>query len=63
MVVYRIFMGKSLGKLGCLRKWWDDNINIDLREIVCKGERRMELAQDCIQWLLWYWLCRTFRFY
>jgi hypothetical protein len=46
--VYRVFVGKPEGKrpLGKPRRWWEDNIKIDLREIAIDGANWIRLAQD-----------------
>jgi hypothetical protein len=48
----RILVGKPDGKrpLGRPRRWWVDNIKIDLREIVWDGVDWIDLAQDRDQW-------------
>jgi hypothetical protein len=49
---YRIVMGKPEGKtpLGIPRRWWEDNIRMDLREIGLGGMDWIDLAQDRDQW-------------
>jgi hypothetical protein len=49
---YRILAGKSEGKrpLGRPRRWWVDNIKINLREIGWDGMDWIDLAQDRDQW-------------
>jgi hypothetical protein len=49
--VYRVLVGKPEGKrpMGRPRRRWEDNINLDLREIVIDGAKWIQLAQD-IQW-------------
>jgi hypothetical protein len=49
---YRILVGKPEGKrpLGTPRRRWEDNINIDLREIGWGGMDWIDLAQDRDQW-------------
>jgi hypothetical protein len=49
---YRILVGKPEGKrpLGRLRRRWEDNIRIDLREIGWGGMDWIYLAQDRDQW-------------
>jgi hypothetical protein len=49
---YRILVGKPEGKrqLGRLRRRWEDNIKMDLREIGCGGMDWIDLAQDRDQW-------------
>jgi hypothetical protein len=50
--VYRILVGKTEGKkpLGRPRRWWVDNIKIDLREIGWDGMDWINVAQDRDQW-------------
>jgi hypothetical protein len=50
---YRVLVGKPEGKrpLGRPRRRWEDNINIDLREIGIYGANCIRLAQDRVQWL------------
>jgi hypothetical protein len=49
---YRILVGKPEGKrpLGRSRRWWEDNIKMDLREIGWGGRDWMGLAQGRDQW-------------
>jgi hypothetical protein len=49
---YRIFVGKPEGKRppGRLRRMWEDNIKMDLREIGWGGIDWINLAQDRDQW-------------
>jgi hypothetical protein len=49
---YRILVGKSEGKrtLGRPRRWWVDNIKMDLREIGWDGADWIDLAQDRNLW-------------
>jgi hypothetical protein len=49
---YRILVGKPEGKraLGRLRRRWEDNIRMDLREIGWSGMDWIDLAQDRDQW-------------
>jgi hypothetical protein len=49
---YRILVGKSEGKrpLGRLRRRWEDNIRMDLREIGWSSVDWIDLAQDRDQW-------------
>jgi hypothetical protein len=51
-IAYRILGGKPLRKrqLRRLIRRSVDNIKMDLREVDCDDERRMELAQDHVQW-------------
>jgi hypothetical protein len=46
-----IFVGKAKGKrlLGRLRRRWEDNINMDLREIEWDGMDCFDVAQDMDQ--------------
>jgi hypothetical protein len=50
--VYRVLVGKPEGKrpLGRPRRRWEDNINMDLREIGIDGGNWIRLAQDRVQW-------------
>jgi hypothetical protein len=50
--VYRILVGKPEGKrpLGRLRRRWEDNIKLDLREIGIDGANWIRLTQDRVQW-------------
>jgi hypothetical protein len=50
--VYRVLMGKSEGKrpLGRPRRRWEDNIELDLREIGIDWTDWIRLAQDRVQW-------------
>jgi hypothetical protein len=49
---YRILVGKPEGKrpVGRSRRWWVDNINMDLRELGWDGVDWMHMAQDRDQW-------------
>jgi hypothetical protein len=49
---YKILVGKPVGKrqLGRLRRRWEDNIRMDLREIGWEGVDWMNLDQDRDQW-------------
>jgi hypothetical protein len=51
-VVYRVLVRRSKGKrpLGRLRRRWEYNIKMDLREIGIDGEYWILVAQDRIQW-------------
>jgi hypothetical protein len=53
--VYRVFVGRPEGKrpLRRLRRRWEDNIKMDLREIGIDGANWIRLAQDRFQ-------CRSF---
>jgi hypothetical protein len=50
--VYRVLVGKPEGKrqLGRPRHRWEDNINMDLQEVVCRGMDWIDLAQDRDRW-------------
>jgi hypothetical protein len=50
--MYRIWVEKPEGKkpLGRLRRWWVDNVKLDLREIRWCGMDWIDLAQDRDQW-------------
>jgi hypothetical protein len=49
---YRILVGNPEEKrpLGRPRRWWVDNIKMDLREIGWDGRDWIDLAQDRDQW-------------
>jgi hypothetical protein len=49
---YRILVGKPEGKrpLGRPRRWWVDNIEMDLRVIEWGGMEWSDLARDRDQW-------------
>jgi hypothetical protein len=49
---YRVFVGRPEGKrpLGRLRRRWEDNNKMDLREIGINGANWIRLAQDRVQW-------------
>jgi hypothetical protein len=51
-VVYRVLVGRPEGKrpLGGPRRRWEDNINMDLREIGIDGATWIQLAQGRVQW-------------
>jgi hypothetical protein len=53
---YRILVRKSLRKrpFGRQKRRWEYNIKINAREAGCEDGRWMELAQDHVQWRLWY---------
>jgi hypothetical protein len=50
--VYIVLVGRPKGKrpLGRPRRRWEDNINMDLREIGIDGANWIQLAQDRVQW-------------
>jgi hypothetical protein len=50
--VYRVLVGRPEGKrpLGRSRRRWEDNIELDLREIGIDGVNRIHLTQDRVQW-------------
>jgi hypothetical protein len=50
--VHRVLVGRPEGKrpLGRPRRRWEDNINMDLREIGIDGENWIRLAQDRVRW-------------
>jgi hypothetical protein len=50
--VYMILVGKPEGKraLGRPRRRWEDNINLDLRELEIDEMNWIRLAQDRVQW-------------
>jgi hypothetical protein len=50
--IYRVLVGRSEGKrpLGRLRRRWEDNIKMDLRETGIDGANWIQLAQDRVQW-------------
>jgi hypothetical protein len=49
---YRILVGKPEGKrpLGRPRRWWVNNIKMDLRELGCDKVDWMDVAQYRDQW-------------
>jgi hypothetical protein len=49
--VYRVLVGRPEGKrsLARLRRRWEDNIKLDLREIGIDGANWIQLAQDGVQ--------------
>jgi hypothetical protein len=51
--VYRVLVGRPEGKrlLGRPRRRWEDNINMNLREIGNDGANWIQLAQNRVQWL------------
>jgi hypothetical protein len=50
--VYTILVRKPEGKqpMGRLRRRWEDNIKMVLREVGCRGMDWIELAQDRDRW-------------
>ena len=52
MYVYRVLVGKPVGKrpLGRPRRRWEGNIKMDLQEAGCGGMDWIELAQDRDRW-------------
>jgi hypothetical protein len=50
--VYRVLVGRPEGKrpLGRPRRRWEDNNNMDFREIGIDGANWIQLAQDRVQW-------------
>jgi hypothetical protein len=50
--VYRVLVGRLEGTrpLGRPKRWWEDNIKMDLRETGIDGENWIRLAQDRAQW-------------
>jgi hypothetical protein len=50
--VYRVLFGRPEGKrpLGRPRRRWEDNIELELREIGIHGANWIQLAQDRVQW-------------
>jgi len=46
--LYRVFMGRTVGKrsLERSRRRWEDNIKRDLQEVGCGGMDWIELTQD-----------------
>jgi len=50
--VYRVLVGKPEGKrpFGRPRRRWEDNIEMDLQEVGCRGMNWIELAQDRDRW-------------
>ena len=49
---YRVLVGKPEGKgsLGRSRSRWEDNIQMDLREVGCDSGDLIDLAEDRNQW-------------
>jgi hypothetical protein len=50
--IYRVLVGRPEGKgpLGRPRHRWEDNIELDSREIGINGVNWIQLAQDRVQW-------------
>jgi hypothetical protein len=50
--IYRVLVGNPEGKrsLGRPRCRWEDNINMDLKEMGINGANWIQLAQDMVQW-------------
>jgi hypothetical protein len=50
--VYKVLVGKPEGRrpLGRPRRWWEDGIRMDLREIGLGGVDWIRLAQDRDRW-------------
>jgi hypothetical protein len=50
--VYRVLVGKTLGKssFGRPRRRWEDNIKMDLQEVECGSMDWIDLAQDRDRW-------------
>jgi hypothetical protein len=50
--IYRVSVGSPKGKrpVGRPRRWWEDNIKMDLRETGIDGANWIQLAQDRDQW-------------
>jgi hypothetical protein len=50
--VYRVLVGRPEGKrpLGRPRRWWEDNIKMDLGEIEIDGANWIRLAHDRVRW-------------
>jgi hypothetical protein len=62
--VYGVFVGRPEGKrpLGRLRRRWENDIKMNLREIGIDGEKWIRLAQDRVQWRDFVNTTRTFVF-
>ena len=50
--VYRVLVGKPERKrpLGRRRRRWEDNIEMDLQEVRCRGMDWIKMAQDRKRW-------------
>ena len=51
--IYRVLVGKpeEMRPLGRRRHSWEDNIEMDLREVGCEGMDWIDLAHDRDRWL------------
>jgi hypothetical protein len=51
-VLYRVLVGKPEGKrvLGRPKHRWEDNINMDLKKVVCWGMEWIKLAEVVNMW-------------
>jgi hypothetical protein len=61
--VYRVLVGRPEGKrlLGRPRRRWEDNINLNLREIGIDGANWIRLAQNRVQWQAFVNMVRDLR--
>ena len=52
MHIYRVLVGKpeEMRHLGRPRRRWEDNIEMELREMVCDPREGIDLAEDRDQW-------------
>jgi hypothetical protein len=50
--VYMVLVGRPEGKRPLRRPWhkWEDNINMDVRDIGIDGANWIRLAQDTVYW-------------
>jgi hypothetical protein len=48
---YKILVGKPQGRklYGRPRRRWEGNITMDIREVVCKADNLIQLAQETVQ--------------
>jgi len=62
--VYGVLVGKPIGKrpLGRLRRRWEDNTKMDLREVGCGDMDWIKLAQDRGRWRALVNAATNFRF-
>ena len=62
--VYRIFLGKSEGKIPLERPRlrWEDNIKMDNQEVGCGGMDLIGLAQDRARWRKVMMALKKYRF-